>query len=141
MKNTLIALCLFTIVSAHADYDHRAVVAATLILEAGGEKHPNAMLAVYEVIRNRANKSGQSMAVEVFKRKQFSCWNDVAKRQALFEKAQRHPKYELAYRIVDRDEKTNVTGGATHYHADYVSPYWLSTMTETTTIEKHIFYK
>lgn len=34
-----------------------------------------------------------------------------------------------------------VTGKATHYHADYVSPYWAPTLNETTTVGKHIFYR
>lgn len=34
-----------------------------------------------------------------------------------------------------------VTHSATHYHADYVSPVWAGTMTKTTTIGTHIFYK
>jgi len=33
------------------------------------------------------------------------------------------------------------TKGATHYHADYVSPDWASKKTQTATIGKHIFYR
>ena len=32
------------------------------------------------------------------------------------------------------------TGGATHYHADYVSPSWADQLEETATIGAHIFY-
>ena len=32
-------------------------------------------------------------------------------------------------------------GTATHYHTDYVDPYWRSTLVEITTIGQHIFYK
>ena len=31
--------------------------------------------------------------------------------------------------------------GATHYHADYVSPYWASSGTRVTKIGAHIFYR
>ncbi len=34
-----------------------------------------------------------------------------------------------------------VTHNATHYHADYVTPIWAGSMTKTTTIGTHIFYK
>jgi spore germination cell wall hydrolase CwlJ-like protein len=34
-----------------------------------------------------------------------------------------------------------VTHNATHYHADYVTPVWAGSMTKTTTIGTHIFYK
>jgi len=35
----------------------------------------------------------------------------------------------------------DVTQGATHYHADYVSPAWAKTKTKTIEIEDHIFYR
>ena len=35
----------------------------------------------------------------------------------------------------------DVTEGATHYHADYVSPSWASSKTKTVEIEDHIFYR
>ena len=35
----------------------------------------------------------------------------------------------------------DVTEGATHYHADYVSPDWAKTKTKTIEIEDHIFYR
>lgn len=35
----------------------------------------------------------------------------------------------------------DITEGATHYHADYVSPSWANTKTKTVEIEDHIFYR
>jgi spore germination cell wall hydrolase CwlJ-like protein len=117
------------------------LVAATLILEAGGEKDPRAMVAVYEVLYNRATKRGTSPAHEAFRRKQFSCWNNIEKRSALFRKATNHSKFDKAYSIVCAGKNTNITDGADHYHANYVNPYWAKSMTKTTTIENHIFYR
>ena len=34
-----------------------------------------------------------------------------------------------------------ITEGATHYHADYVSPNWASSFEKTVKIGSHIFYK
>lgn len=34
-----------------------------------------------------------------------------------------------------------ITGEATHYHANYVSPYWAPTLEKTTQVGKHIFYR
>ncbi len=34
-----------------------------------------------------------------------------------------------------------LTGGATHYHADFVSPGWARRLTKTTSIGTHIFYR
>jgi len=39
------------------------------------------------------------------------------------------------------DIMIDITEGATHYHADYVSPDWASSKTRTTEIEDHIFYR
>ena len=35
----------------------------------------------------------------------------------------------------------DVTGGATMYHASYVSPYWKSSYERTVRIDTHVFYK
>jgi N-acetylmuramoyl-L-alanine amidase len=36
---------------------------------------------------------------------------------------------------------TDISEGATHYHAKYVNPYWASDMTVVLEIGQHIFYK
>tara|TARA_Y100001951_G_C11294789_1_gene274763 strand:- start:53 stop:598 length:546 start_codon:yes stop_codon:yes gene_type:complete len=35
----------------------------------------------------------------------------------------------------------DITEGATHYHADYIYPYWAESLNETVLINNHIFYK
>ena len=35
----------------------------------------------------------------------------------------------------------DITEGATHYHADYVHPYWADTMTTTVKLGSHIYYR
>ena len=35
----------------------------------------------------------------------------------------------------------DITDGATHYHADYITPSWAYTKTRTVEIEDHIFYR
>jgi spore germination cell wall hydrolase CwlJ-like protein len=135
MKNLIIGI-LVSVASLPLLGDY---VAATLILEAGGEG-TKGMEAVHEVISNRASKRGTTKVHEVFRRKQFSCWNNIEKRDKLYRHAQEHPRYAEALRIV-RGELTNHTKGATHYHADYVDPYWSTSYTRTVKIKRHIFYK
>jgi spore germination cell wall hydrolase CwlJ-like protein len=48
--------------------------------------------------------------------------------------------YRLARMLLNQD-MVDITTGATHYHAYYVSPSWAKTKTRTTKIEDHIFYK
>jgi len=54
--------------------------------------------------------------------------------------------YAMAYATmvaadVLRGEAADMTGGATHYHANYVRPYWASELEHTVTIGSHLFYK
>ena len=116
------------------------IVAATLILEAGGEYHEGAMESVNEVIVNRASKRNKSEAMVCLQKYQFSCWNDKDARAGI-SKAMKHPRWGEALRIV-QSPTTNYTKGADHYHADYIkNPYWTKSMTVTTKIGLHIFYK
>ena len=59
-----------------------------------------------------------------------------------------HPKddnifeliHSMAFKIY-HGQFTDFTGGATHYHADYVSPEWRHTKTKTIIVGNHIFYR
>lgn len=57
-----------------AALDDAAVIALTLWGEARGEG-PEGRIAIANVLRNRANRSGASARVECLKPMQFSCWN------------------------------------------------------------------
>ena len=43
--------------------------------------------------------------------------------------------------LLMKGERRAVSGNATHYHADYVSPGWAKRMTKTAEIGTHIFYR
>lgn len=52
--------------------------------------------------------------------------------------------YELAMSIafkVYHNHMNDFTQGATHYHANYVTPGWATTKTMTVIIDEHIFYR
>jgi spore germination cell wall hydrolase CwlJ-like protein len=135
MKAAILAL-LFPIMAAAAT--EREIVAATLILEAGGEYHIGSMEAVHEVIQNRAKSRRQTLSEVCLSRWQFSCWNGVSVDSGIA-KAKRHPRWDRAMAIVGT--VTNYTHGADHYHADYVTPWWAKHMTRTAVIGRHIFYR
>ena len=122
--------------SAAVSVSRGEIVAATLILEAGGEADSRAMAAVREVIANRA-KNKTELAV-CLAPKQFSCWNKIPVERGI-EIAKRHPKWSYALALVN--QKTNYTSGATHYHAQKVSPSWAKKLAKTVQIGHHIFYK
>ena len=140
MKNIIILFCAITCANASYSATDAEIVAATIILEAGGEYSPNALEAVNEVIQNRAIKRRIAPSQVCLQRLQFSCWNNKYKRPELLAKAQRHPRYKQALRIA-LSAPTNYTNGADHYHADYCMPYWAKSMTVTVVIGRHIFYK
>jgi len=47
---------------------------------------------------------------------------------------------QIATDVLDRQRAAGV-GLATHYHANYVSPYWAPALTRVATIGHHIFYR
>ncbi|MGB0719257.1 MAG: cell wall hydrolase [Bdellovibrionales bacterium] len=76
---------------------------------------------------------------------QFSCWN---RSDPSFKKLQAVDESNLYFATCLRIARRAVigalddpTGGATHYHADYVAPYWAKGETPTIIIGRHIFYK
>jgi spore germination cell wall hydrolase CwlJ-like protein len=143
MKSFLLLCLLIPALLVEASYievHETDVVAATLILEAGGEYHKGAMEAVNEVIENRARNRNKNQGVVCLQKYQFSCWNSVDVLDTIA-KAKNHPRWNEAVQIVTSKIKTNYTNGADHYHADYCNPYWVPGMSKTTKIGLHIFYK
>ena len=47
----------------------------------------------------------------------------------------------VAYKIVHNEKMRGITEGATHYHADYVSPKWAKSIQLVGSISTHIFYR
>ena len=139
MKTKQLIFALAMGISSHLSSNASEIVAATLILEAGGEYTGGSMEAVNEVIRNRAAKRKLTTRQVCLQRKQFGCWNS-GRIDQLLAKAKAHPRFSEAMAIVT-GASTNYTGGADHYHADYCNPYWSSSMKKTCVIGKHIFYK
>jgi N-acetylmuramoyl-L-alanine amidase len=142
MKTSLIASVLVLIATpifAAPTRGNVEVVAATLILEAGGERDPRAMEAVMEVIRNRAVARNRSMESICLQRLQFSCWNSISVQNGIA-KAKKHPKWKLALTIVN-SSPTYHTSGADHYHTHAVNPSWNRKMNRTVVIQNHVFFR
>lgn len=128
-------------------YD-REIVATCLVLEAGGEGS-DGMQAVLNVILNRADGYLHRMVQQTIKPGAFSCmapvWNRTAPNYSpLINQAMNQPgAYKTALRLIDIMEQGLLfdnTGGATHYHADSIHPYWADSLRYLTTIGRHIFY-
>ncbi len=131
--------------AARETRDH-ACLSRAIFYEAGHEP-VRGQLAVAEVIVNRVNHNLYPNTIcdviyEGSERRtgcqfSFTCdgAEDRAPRGRAWERSQavaRHVMLGLA---------PSVTNGATHYHADYVSPYWAPQLVHTDTIGTHIFYR
>jgi spore germination cell wall hydrolase CwlJ-like protein len=129
------------------------VLARTLWGEARGEGTAG-LEAVAAVVLNRVKVAqnhggkywwGANIIQVCQKPYQFSCWN---RSDPSFQKLQAVDETNLYFASALRVARRAVigalkdqTGGATHYHADYVDPYWARGETPTTTIGRHIFYQ
>ncbi len=127
------------------------ILARTLWGEARGEGS-DGMAAVASVILNRTKIAqekgkfwwGNNLIQICQKPYQFSCWNrsdpnfrklnEVDESDLYFKTALRVSRRALAGTLRD------TTYGATHYHAESVSPYWSKNATPTAQIGNHIFY-
>ena len=47
----------------------------------------------------------------------------------------------VAYQILKENKHRGLTEGATHYHANYINPYWAPSFHQVGTIGSHIFYR
>ena len=132
------------------------IIAATLVGEAGGEGKEG-MIAVYNVLGNRAAKKSTSRAGEALRPKQFSMrdseTSDVNKKSD-FDKnkvnkvigiykdeSKWKDVWKLAIQIIKEDPK-DTTGGASHYYAHKKTsfPGW-GGWSKTKVIGNHTFGK
>ena len=98
-------------------------------------------IAVAEVILNRVDDSRypDNVCGVVWERKQFSFTHD-----GRVENPQHEVWFDihlLAENILEDPEVYLLGHGATHYHADYVDPYWASELDLVGKIGDHIFYR
>lgn len=125
--------------------DQADYMARTLYGEARGEG-ARGMQAVANVIMNRVKQGGwygASVKDVVLKPYQFSCWNENDVNSAIIlnaNSAQLATARNIAERVIS-GELPDITGGATHYHAKSITPYWAKSLTKTATIGNHVFYK
>jgi N-acetylmuramoyl-L-alanine amidase len=126
------------------------VLARTLYGEARGEELKG-MQAVAWVVVNRVRKGPprfkSSILGVVTAPHQFSCWSKADPNSKLCATVtESDPLFALATFAaagVLSGEVRDPTGGADHYHADYMRPFpeWTKKMTKTAVIGNHIFYR
>ena len=102
-------------------------------------RFPNTICEVVMQGPHRASWKGTGEMIPVRHRCQFSWYCDGKSDKIKQIKAYKQI-LSLSQILIDQD-MIDITSGATHYHAYYVSPAWAQKKKRTTKIEDHIFYK
>jgi spore germination cell wall hydrolase CwlJ-like protein len=128
---------------AHAKVSFEAektCIATAIYHEARGEPLEG-MIAVANVIVNRmeSRRFPSTACKVVYQRKQFS-WTLFPSKLEPVEDFRNTDILKIA-ELALLGKLIDYTNGATHYHANYVKPYWKHTKTHTVTIGNHIFYR
>ncbi len=128
------------------------VLARTLWGEARGEGS-RGMEAVACVILNRVARAeeeggfwwGNTIVQVCQKPYQFSCWNrSDPNYKALLAADEADLYFASALRVARRalaGALEDITNGATHYHADHMTPYWAKGETPCAKVGRHVFYR
>jgi N-acetylmuramoyl-L-alanine amidase len=104
-------------------------------------RYPNTVCEVVKQGPHRPSWKGTGELIPVRHRCQFS-WYCDGKSDKVHDLKTYNEIRDLSALVVRGDINViDITEGATHYHADYVSPDWAKTKTKTIEIEDHIFYR
>jgi len=101
-------------------------------------------IALVTLNRIKSKDYPNSICKVVWQYKQFSWTID-----GLSDKPTNLKSYEKSMKIATYIVESKLSGnyipdftdGATHYHANYVSPYWIYGLIKVSSIDNHIFYK
>ena len=114
-------------------------VTAVVLNRVNDKRYPNTICEVVEQGPTRASWQDPKVRYPIKHRCQFS-WFCDGKSDTPRNKKIYNRMYNLADAILGNEISfLDITGGATHYHADYVSPAWAKTKTKTVEIQDHIF--
>lgn len=118
-------------------------LATAVFFEARSETIEGQML-VAETVMNRVEHSAypNNVCEVVFQRKQFSFTHDgnsdnMYNYKTTSDEAARKNAIAVAKKIIHSQRQYPEV---THYHATYVSPYWVNDMHYVTQVGQHIFY-
>lgn len=144
MRIIFLIVCLMIPWTTQAATYGQRIVAAVLMAEAWGEGEIG-MMAVAEVIRNRAQERHRSPLGVVTTPKQFSCLNNTSP-EALYGRFATNPDYEKALRIARLiyNQPERLPGhaqGANHYTRSDEQPSWAVGKQPVVVIGAHAFYR
>ena len=137
-----------TAIETHKQNEELQCLALNIYFETRASSLADAM-SVSDVVLNRVNstKFPNSVCDVVYEgiekgrhKCQFSWYcdgkSDTPKNKTAWEKSRKYARDIYIY-----GRYIGITEGATHYHANYVKPYWAPTLDRITRIGSHIFYR
>ena len=154
----IIVVVLLLVIGYEAYGDDRKCLIENIYFEARGQGQAG-WLAVAQVTQNRVDdrrfpntvcevvKQGLTYASgdPIRNKCQFSWYcdgkSDKPKNTKVYNEISELVNYIYDVKGQPNHELLDITDGATHYHADYVSPAWKKSKTKTTEIGDHIFYR
>ena len=104
-------------------------------------RYPDTICEVVEQGPTRASWKDAKIRYPIKNRCQFSWYCDGKSDKPLNQKKYNYFLKMSRGILQNQIPFIDITDGATHYHADYVSPAWAKTKTRTVEIQDHIFYK
>jgi len=116
-------------------------MAKNIYFEARNESLPGQIaIALVTMRRVQDPRWPNTVCGVVYQNKQFSWYSD-----GLSDRPRNQHSFDeialIASAILSPDTRLyDFTRGSTHYHADYVAPYWTRDMIKQVTIDTHIFY-
>ena len=116
-------------------------VASVTLNRVHDDRFPNSVCGVVWQGIHRASWKGTGEMIPVRHKCQFSWYCDGLS-DTVHDLVTYNQIYVLSELLFNGTMNVvDITEGATHYHADYVTPDWASTKTKTTEIQDHIFYR
>jgi spore germination cell wall hydrolase CwlJ-like protein len=122
------------------NYAGQVAVADVVLNRVEDVKYPNTVCEVVHQAKLSDWWLDQGKEIPVRNQCQFSWYCDGKSDNPQNERAW-NQSVAIAYTMMRYDSYRGITEGATHYHAEYVNPYWASSMQVVGRIGEHIFYR
>jgi spore germination cell wall hydrolase CwlJ-like protein len=144
---TFVALCFSQTVAAYDDTDNvtclalngQVAVGQVTLNRVNDSRFPNNICEVVMQGPHKKSWKDKTKMIPVRNLCQFS-WYCDGKSDTIRDIETYREIYRLAIVLI-AEWSIDITNGATHYHAYYVTPAWAKTKTRTAKIEDHIFYR
>ena len=118
-------------------------VAFVTVNRMNDKRFPNTICGVVHQAPTRESWKKNGKYYPIRNKCQFS-WYCDGKADTIYNTKLYDEIYAFVQNIMTSDyviKYIDITDGATHYHADYVTPAWAETKTKTAEIGDHIFYR